>query len=239
MKKITVFSIISAMMIFGAMGSATARQATSTIKDIRKEFEAKRTEAKNLMESKKEEFKNKVEAKREEIKSKIEAKRTELKTRLAKIKDERKKQIVEKVYNQINELNKRRLDHFSAVLEKLEKVLDRISNRAAKAEINGRDISAVKIVITEATNSIAAARTAIQNQAGKVYAPVISAESALKTDVGKIRQALHGDLVSVQETVKIGREAVRKAATALAQIPKVDELEVATSTTATTTQPVQ
>ncbi|MEK7168222.1 MAG: hypothetical protein AAB707_00740 [Patescibacteria group bacterium] len=206
---------------------------------IKKEFEAKRTEAKNLMESKKEEFKNKVEAKREEVKSKIEAKRGELKEKLGKIKDERKKQVVEKVYNQINELNKRRLDHFSAVLEKLEKVLDRISNRAAKAEANGRDISAVKTAITEAANTIALSRTAIQNQAGKVYAPIISTESALKTDIGKIRQALHSDLAGVQETVKTSREAVRKAATILAQIPKVDELEVETSTTATTTQPAQ
>ena len=89
-------------------------------------------EAKNLMERVKGEFKNKVEAKREEVKSKIEAKRGELKEKLGKIKDERKKQVVEKVYNQINELNKRRLDHFSAVLEKLEKVLDRISNRVLK-----------------------------------------------------------------------------------------------------------
>ena len=215
---------------------------------IRKEFEAKRMEAKNLIESKREEFKNKIEAKRGETKSKIEAKRGELKERLIKIKDERKKQVVEKVYNQVNELNKRRLDHFSAVLEKLEKVLDKISNRTATAEANGRDISAVKTAITEATNAIALSRTAIQNQAGKVYSIVIntstisastSTESVLlRADVGKIRQALHSDLTGVQKTVKTAQEAVRKVATTLAQIPKVDELEVATST-ATTTQSVQ
>jgi len=277
MKKITVsfrqrrislwLIIISVVMIFGAMGSATAQQDTrqqiretrqnvrGEVKELRqnireevkqdrevikKEFEAKRMEAKNLMESRREEFKNRFEAKKEEAKSKIEAKRAELKERLTKIKDERKKQVVERIYNQVNELNERLLDHFSAVLEKLEKVLDRISNRAAKAEANGRDVSAVKTAIIEATNAIALSRTAIQNQAGKVYDPVINTESALKTDVGKIRQALHGDLAGVQETVKTSWEAVRKAATALAQIPKVDELEVETTTTATTTtQPAQ
>ena len=169
---------------------------------IKKEFEAKRTEAKNLLESKKEEFKIKAEAKRKEVKSKIEARKTELKERLVKIKDERKKQIIERIYNQVNELNKRRLDHFSAVLEKLEKVLDRISNRAAKAEANGVDIAAVKTAVAEATSAIAASRTAIVNQTGKVYTPVIGAEDALKTDIGKIRQALHDDLTVVQETVK-------------------------------------
>ena len=221
---------------------------------IKKEFEAKRMEVKNLMEIKKEEFKNKVEAKREEVKSKIEAKKVELKERLTKIKDERKRQVVERIYNQINELNKRRLDHFSAVLEKLEKVLDRISGRSAKAEANGRDISAVKIAITEATNAIALSRTAIQNQAGKVYALIISTstvaitntstssiantESVLKIDVGEIRKALHRDLDSVQKTVKTAQEAIRKAATTLAKIPKVDELEVEISTPATSTIPV-
>lgn len=205
---------------------------------MKQEFEAKRMEAKNLMESKKEEFKNKVEVKREEAKSKIEAKKEELKGKLTKIKDERKKQVVEKIYNQVNELNKRRLEHFSAVLEKLEKVLDRISNRAAKAEANGRDISAVKTAITEATNAIALSRTAIQNQTVKVYAPVISTESALKTDIGEIRKALHNDLAGVQETVKTAQEAVKKAATTLAQIPKVDELEVTVSTPETPTSPV-
>ncbi|OGG43139.1 hypothetical protein A3G50_01815 [Candidatus Jorgensenbacteria bacterium RIFCSPLOWO2_12_FULL_42_11] len=203
---------------------------------IKKEFEAKRTEAKNLLESKKEEFKIKAEAKRKEVKSKIEAKKTELKERLVKIKDERKKQIIERIYNQVNELNKRRLDHFSAVLEKLEKVLDRISNRAAKAEANGVDIAAVKIAITEATNAIAASRTAIVNQAGKVYTLVIGAEDALKTDIGKIRRALHDDLTVVQETVKTSREAVHKAATILAKIPKVNELEVEAATTTQSAQ---
>ncbi|MEK7574449.1 MAG: hypothetical protein AAB514_02900 [Patescibacteria group bacterium] len=203
---------------------------------IKKEFEAKRIEAKNLLETRKEEFKNKVEAKREEVKSKIETRKVELKERLVKIKDERKKQVVERVYNQVNELNKRRLDHFSAVLEKLEKVLERISGRAAKAEANGVDIAAVKTAITEATSAISASRTAITNQAGKVYALVIDAENTLKIDVGKIRQALHDDLAGVQETVKTAREAVRKAATILAQIPKVNELEIEAETTTPSAQ---
>ena len=128
------------------------------------------------------------------------------------------------------------MDHFSAVLEKLEKILDRISSRTDKAEANGRDVTAVRTAIAEATNAIASARTAIQNQAGKVYSSEVSAESALRADTEKIRQSLRDDLTAVQKAVKIAQEAVRKAAVSLAQIPKVDELEVET---ATTTQPTQ
>lgn len=198
---------------------------------LKQEFEAKREEARKSLESKKEEFKNKIETRREEAKLKIETQKKELKAKLAKIKDERKKQIIERVYNQINELNKRRMDHFSAVLERLEKVLDGISGRTAKVEANGVNVAAVKTAITGATSAIAASRTAIANQAGKVYALVVNTEDSLRVDVGKIRQTLHDDLTGVQETVKTAREAVHKAATILAQIPKVNELEVATTTT--------
>lgn len=254
MKKIAVSLIVAAMMVLGAVSLASGQTSTTTrpvlpfkakaqqvgqniLEEIKQkagmtkeEFEAKRMEIKNSIEKKQGELRNEIQAKRQELQSQIEAKRTELKNRLAKIKDENKKRIVEKVYNQVNELNKRMTDHFLNVLEKLEKVLERISSRAAKAETNGQDISAVKAAINEATDAINAAKTAVQNQAAKVYAPTINTENTLKSDVGKIRQALHNDLMAVQKTVKAAQEAVRKAATTLAQIPKVDELEIGTTT---------
>ncbi len=212
------------------------RQSAGELKAAAKaDFEAKRMEAKNLMEQKKAEFKNKVETARTELKTRIETKKRELKTKLAKIKDERKKQVVEKIDGQLDELNKRRMDHFSQVLEQIEKVLDKISGRTAKAEANGRDVSAVKSAISEAQNSIAASRSAVQTQAVKTYTITITTENALRQDVGKARQALHADLVKVEDTVKAAREAVRKAATTLAQIPNVNDLEVSSGAEATTT----
>lgn len=198
------------------------------------QFKQKRDEAKQIIEAKRGEFKQKVEAKRAELKDKIQAKREELKERLVKIKDERKKQVVEKVDARLDEINKNRLDHFSAVLEKLEKILANIGNRAGKAEANGKDVSAVKTAITDATNAIAAARLAIQTQAGKTYKIEINTEDKLRVDVGNARQALHADLVAVQDKVKAAREAVHKAATTLAQIQGVDKLEVSTSTATAT-----
>jgi len=251
MKKIAVSLIVLGMMAFGAV-SLAAPKATSTpvklgqnILDVvkqktgmtKEEFEAKRAEIKNLMEQKQIELRNEIQAKRENLQSQIEAKRTELRNRLAKIKDENKKQIVERIYNQVNELNKRITDHFLNVLERLEKVLERISSRAAKAEANGRDVSAVKTAITEATNAINTAKTAVKNQAAKVYSVSVNTESTLKRDIGKTRQTLHNDLKNVFALVRAAQEAVRKAATTLAQIPAVDELEMPATQPATTTQP--
>jgi len=239
------------MMAFGTVGLAAPKTTSTPVKlgqnilDVvkqktgmtKEEFEAKRAEIKNLMEQKQAELRNEIQAKRENLQSQIEAKRTELRNRLAKIKDENKKQIVERIYNQVNELNKRMTDHFLNVLERLEKVLERISSRAAKAEANGHDVSAVKTAITEATNAINTAKTAVQNQAVKVYSVTVNTESTLKSDTEKIRQALHNDLKNVFALVRTAQEAVRKAATTLAQIPAVDELEMPATQPATTTQP--
>ena len=213
-----------------------ARQGAGELKAAAKaDFEAKRMEAKNLMEQKKAEFKNKVETARTELKTRIETKKQELKTKLAKIKDERKKQVVEKIDGQLDELSKRRLNHFSQVLEQIEKVLDKISGRSAKAKDNGRDVSTIETVITEAEKVIAASREAVKTQAGKTYIITITTETALRQDVSKARQALHADLVKVEDTVKAAREAVRKAATTLAQIPNANDLEVSSGAEATTT----
>jgi len=240
MKKIAVSLIVLAMIAFGTVDLVAAQKPTILPVGpgvTKEEFEAKRAEIKNSMEQKQTELRSQIETKRAQLKSQIEAKKTELKTRLAKIKDENKKQIVERIYNQVNELNKRMTDHFLNVLEKLEKILERISSRAAKAEANGQDISAVQTAITEATNAINTAKTAVQNQATKVYSVTVNTESTLKTDIGKNRQVLHNDLMAVQKTVRDAQEAVRKAATTLAQIPRVNELEIPTTQPATTTQP--
>jgi len=282
MKKIVVFLLVLAMLMFETAGVLAALKPLSKPpiktelnqkanqqekalmprhprlnpldvlepkpKMTKEEFEAKRAELKNSIEKEQTEWRNQMELKREQLKSQIEAQRKNLEKGLAKIKDETKKKIVERIYNQVGELNKRMTDHFLNVLEKLEKVLERISSRAAKVEANGRDISAVKTFINEASNAISEAKTAVSNQAAKVYAaPVVKSENVLKTEVGKIRQALHNDLKLVFDKVKAAQEAVRKAATSLAQIPKVDELEISSTTTPalegtttpTTTQPNQ
>ncbi len=206
---------------------------------VAEQIKAKREEAKALIEKKRGDFKAAVEAKRAELKVRVQAKREELKERLAKIKDERKKQIVERVDQRLDALNENRMTHFSNVLERLEKILDNIDSRAAKAEANGRDVAAVRAAHDAAKNAINNVRAMIEAQSGKTYVIAVSNETGLRQDVGKARQALHADLTKVQQAVQAARDAVHKAAVALAQIPRVDELEVeetAAPETATTTQ---
>ncbi|MEW5805116.1 MAG: hypothetical protein AB1721_00065 [Patescibacteria group bacterium] len=195
------------------------------------EFLQKREEWRNQIQQRQEEFRAQIQENRAELKTYIEEKRVALKEQLQNIRDERKQAIVERIDQRIDELNQRMTNHFLAVLEKLETVLERIGSRADKAEANGLDVSAVRSAITEAEQAIAAARTAVAEQSGKTYLINITDEENLKADVGQARQALAEDLKAVREVIKSAHDAVRRAAVALAQIPRVDELEIETSPT--------
>jgi hypothetical protein len=166
----------------------------------------------------------------EETQSRIEAKRTELQAKLQGIRDERKKAAVERIQASANKLNERMTDHFTNVLDQIDEMLHRVESRASKAEANSLDISAVTVEIANAQGAITDTREAVEAQAGKVYAVLITgSETTLRSDAGATRQALHADLTAVRDMVKAARDATRKAAVALAQIPRVDEVEATTT----------
>lgn len=208
------------------IGSSTEEVVTQ----LREKFQ-------ELMERQREEFKQAVEVKREEVKREIGTLRGELQNRIKMLKDARKEQVVMKIYDGVNALNGRMTDHFLSVLNQIDRVLSGVQSRADKAAANGREVSAVRSAIAAAEGAIASARTAVQTQAAKVYAVTVNASSTVRSDVGVARQALHADLTAVRELVKGARDAVRQAAVALAQIPRVDEetSPAATSTPAATT----
>lgn len=200
------------------------QEVGTEVKETREEIKIRTREAtqkfKKDLEQKREELKTKVEQKKDELKTKVETKREELKQRLEKIKDEKKKQAVERIDRHMDALNDRMLKHYVNVLDKLSEVLVRISERADRAEERGVDVSVVRTAIDTANGAITAAKSAVETQSGKTYTIQVGTESTLKVDVGKARQALHNDLVAVRSTVKAAHEAVRNAATTLAQLPR-------------------
>lgn len=183
---------------------------------IKAEFEAKREEAKQMFEVRREEAKQMMETKREEFKKKLEV-----------VRDERKKQIAGKLFEDLNKLNAKATDNMVKAVDQIEGVLNRILNRSEKASANGENITGVIAAGEAAKIAIREARAAIQTQAAKVYsAPTTTSETTLKSDLGGVRDVLRSDLGVIKTKVKSARDAVQSAAVSLAQIPKVDELEV-------------
>lgn len=189
-------------------------------------FEAQRREAIERLQEKMQEFRDNVAERREALRETIAREREALRERLNIIRDERKKAAVERIDESIRRLNEVQTEHFSNVIEQMAEVLERIRSRTDKAEANGLDVSAVRIMITSAEAAIDAARAAIVAQAGKTYEITFDGEDTLKADVGAVRRRLVGDLGDIRMRLVIARDAVRQAVVSLAQIPRVDELEV-------------
>ena len=159
---------------------------------------------------------------------------------VATMKDEKKKEKVMRIGQNLNEANERTLNHFLSFIEQIEKVLLNIGLRTDKASAAGNNVTAVKVAITEAQNAIMVARKAIQDQSVKVYGITIKSEDTVKDDVSAARDSLRNDLEAVKTVVQKIRDAVQKAAVSLAQIPRVDVYEgnegTSTSTASSTTQ---
>lgn len=210
---------------FVSVAFAQGQQVKNEINALRTQFDQQRQQALQELEKQKQAFQQQIQQKRTEIQQQIEQKRTVLKEEVAKIKNQKKQDILSRVYESINELNKRMTDQFQKALDQLSDVLLRIQTRADTAKANGKDVSAVQAAIAKATDAITAAKTAVTAQTGKVYSFQIRSDATFKKDVGQARQTLHADLVKVRDALKAARDAVHQAAVALSQISGVDELK--------------
>ncbi|PIR42132.1 MAG: hypothetical protein COV30_00050 [Candidatus Yanofskybacteria bacterium CG10_big_fil_rev_8_21_14_0_10_37_15] len=221
------------------VGNVIKRQADSIrgkINEIRANFKTEttderqelKTDTRNLrenlktprmeLEQKREEFLEKIRIERDGLKDKIMEKREDLKDRLNKIKNQRKREIVERIDKSMDELNERMVNHFTQVLDKIEDVLKRAGEKVDMANERGVDVSSIEPLINEAIKAIGQAREAVSFQAGKTYTIEIVDEEGLKNKVGEARQSLRNDLKVVQDTIKNAHEAVRNIIIALSRI---------------------
>ena len=200
------------------------------------QIEAKRMEIRAAQEQRMAEFKQKLEDSKKELKERVDAKKQELKDRLASIKDEKKKATVEKIDGRLDELNAKYTEHYSEVLTKLGAVVEKINVRIERAAARGLDVSAVRTALISADAAIAASKTAIESQTAKTYLITVTDEATLRENVGAARQALRADLKAVEQTVKDAREATRKAATTLAGIQGINDVDTQSTTAPATTE---
>ena len=96
-------------------------------------------------------------------------------------------------------------------------------SRTDKAADRGLDVASVRTAIDAAKTAIASAEASVKAQAGKTYKITVTTEVGLRAAVKAAHDALKADLRKVHDSVRLAYEAVRKAAVALAQIPKVDD----------------
>lgn len=212
----------------------------SAREEVKTRSETVREEAKNKAEAVREEAKKRIETARESAKARIETQREKAKERLNDIRDNEKKQKVERLTEQFDNLNKKWTDNFIQQLDKLSSILIKIQERTDIAETNGKDTTAVNSAMQSAKTAITNAQTAVTAQASKTYtlnASSITATSAITTSSGQeelikslrtqfqnLHKTLFKDLYALRDGVmKDARKAVQDALQTLGKIPKVDD----------------
>ena len=139
----------------------------------------------------------------------------------------------------MNEINAKRREHFTNLLNKLDDILDRIISRRDKAVDRGLDAASADTGIAAARKAIDAARAVVAEQVGKTYPITITDENViLRDNVKTAKNLLQGDLEKIRDALQAARDTVHRAAVTLAQISRVDDDNAppATTTTSTTAQ---
>jgi len=178
----------------------------------------KREAAKNELDAKRGAVRSAVIDRKEAARTEFESRRAEFETKLNTIRDERKRNLVQKINNQLADFNERVTGHFGEVIDKLSAALQRIIARVNQAEERDFDVTSVRTAIANAEAAIANAKNSVVEQAGKSYIIEITDEATLRAAAKAAKDALQADLRKVREIVKIAHDAVRRAATAFASI---------------------
>ena len=198
-------------------GSGGVRQIIK--KDVIDRMESiKNNKIENVLEKqteikeKREEFKMTIQKQREEAKEEFKIRREEFKTKMSEIKDQRKKEVVERVDNRLSTVNKNRTAALTKHLDQMSSILVRVQERATKRKSEGVNTSAVDKAIVEAESAIDTAKEAINTQASIEYIVTITDETKLKVDVKTVFDQFKSNMEATVLTVKKAKEALTAAA---------------------------
>lgn len=135
-------------------------------------------------------------------------KREEFKTKLGEIKDEKKKEKLSNLDENLSKVNANAVSRWGKVLERLEAIVAKIKTRTDEASAQGKDVTGILSAIAIAEAKIAEAKSAVADQSNNAYVIVIGSESNLGQSVKSTISTLKTDLKAVEAKVKAAKEAV-------------------------------
>lgn len=135
----------------------------------------------------------------------------QLRTKLEEFKNQERARITQRVSTNLNTINDNRVDAMARHLNRLQEILDKLTERVATSKVNGKDTTAAENAITSAQAAIDSAKAAVEAQAGKDYTVTVTDESTVRSDAQAKREALMNDLKSIHEVVKLAKDAVVNA----------------------------
>jgi hypothetical protein len=137
------------------------------------------------------------------IKTLIQIKRGEFEASILKIKDQKKKALVEKIDAKITEVNKNQTSRFLEILATLQGFLDKIKQSTTDTKVSEN--------VTAAQFAINLARNSVNIQATKAYPMEITDDVTLRSNAEKIVSQFRQDITTVYKFVVDAKQAVQKS----------------------------
>ena len=151
-----------------------------------------------------------VQQRVEDRKEKMASREAALKAKLQSFRDKKKAEIVERIDQNLDKINKHKTEMMMTNLNRMSDLLTRIeSNMNSQSE--GKDITKAKESIEKAKIAIANAKVAVTTQSEKDYTVTVTSESKVKTDAQTVRETLKNDLKLVHDLIVEARKALSEA----------------------------
>jgi len=148
----------------------------------------------------------------------LEKAREQFRTQLQNIQDEKKRQIISRIEQNLNNLNKKIVDQLSLRLDRFEDLLAKITSRVEKMEDEGLVVTEPRGAIETTQANIDSLREVLLQQAEKVYVPQVVSESGLRIAAGTSYQELRGDIKVINDKLVAIKKEIANILHLLAQI---------------------
>lgn len=217
--------LLSAFLISAYVVSAvdSTTSAKTRGQKVQERIETRQENIQDRVDTRKETLAQRVEDRKENIASREAA----LKAKLNSFRNKQKAQIVERLNNELNNINKKMILHFQRVLEVMSTILNKLEARVNSSTPDIKDPTLAKEAINDAKLTIASANAAVSAQAAKDYTVSLTTEARAKTDLQTVRKQLHDDLKVVHQSVADAKKSVARAIR-IAKSGKLEPIEEAT-----------
>lgn len=163
------------------------------------------------------ETKERVEEMRQGIEAERIRLRNELQTRLELFKDERKKEIVEKINTNLCKVNTNRVDNATRQLTKMSQIIARVETRGQEEATKGADLAKLNTAVANAKKAVGDAQTVVNAQSTATCTIEISGDEVkVRAEVRAQINTLAGEIKKVNDVVYKARRATVEAIKQLA-----------------------
>lgn len=142
----------------------------------------------------------------------------EFKAQIGQIKDVKKRNIVERIGNNLSSTNTKLTGKMNNALSRMSSILSKIKQKSATLKTAGKNTAALDSAITAAETTITKAQTIVTAQTQKTYVTTITDTTILPTAIGQLITQFRQDINVAFQAVTDAKTAVTKAMIEAAKI---------------------